>query len=648
MKYAYASSGLLAAVCLVLVLTGCDPLGPVNQKGLDSELAAPAIRFNGASATMAQIEWQPVYGAASYRITVKKTVEGGDPVLVSSTDRSVEQLVAGNSFSNGYFSYSVKHLDGKKAYDVFIVAQRDLVESAPRNTVVFTTKDPYESAPDIKPDAYIQEVTANTATVVWRTIPGITKYVLTLSAQGTSAVPPVRHVETVDGDAGTYAFSGLDENLNYTIRIQAAVEKNNGELDTSLVYAQLDVNRATGGVVTDASMPVPLLVAGSIDAKAQSVSMTVRPNPAGVSTSANYVMLLRKDTVNGDFAAVAWSGIPSGDVEVVLVDDHLIVPGTLYYYALCNVEASGTGGISAIEKRSRLSDTVQVASALKISTDSTPNSIAVSWPDLGDDIRYTITVSDADGVTKQLSADDLSIENGIASLVYGGNGSPLVSRSEYAFAVVAATPANVRFSGNAKATTGSWAGEYRWVNPKDSSGGRANFSVTVEVVPLSAGSSYPYYVRVNSKDAAYVAGGDYRILPLIDPAVETVPDGYIPYGTDTTPFEKAYIWNNQKWNTLGIAPDSWRIKTSPTVDDMKKNIYTTLVNTKAMGMTLETTTTFQFRMYDGKPQLLFTNKGTGVGAGFVNMGLYQNPEPLTAAGEGKYTFALSRIQEAGE
>lgn len=646
MKYAYTMSGFLAVLCLVLALTGCDPLGPADQKALELELSAPNITFNGASAAMAQVEWQPVYGASSYQIAVRKTVAGGEPVLVSSTNRTVDQLVAGNSFANGYFSYIIKQLEGKTSYEVVVVAQRDSIKSAPSNAVAFTTKDPYESAPDIKPDAYVQEVTANAVTVAWRTIPGITKYVLTLFPQVASVVPPVRQVATSSGDSSTYTFSGLDENLNYIIWIQAAVEKSDGQLDTSLVHTQLDIIRDTGGVVVDSSLPVPELVSGSIIAKAQSISMTVKPNSAGISTDANYVVLLRKDSLNGDFSAVAWSEPPAGDGNVTLVDEHGVVPGTLYYYAVCNMKASISSGAPIVEKRSKLSGTIQIASALKLTTTSTPNSVTLSWPDMGDGIKYTITATDAEGLTKQLSADDLSVVNGIASLTYGGDNVPLVSRSEYTFAVVAVTPANVRFSGDTKATTGSWAGEYRWANPKDTTGIRANFSVTVETVPASSGSGYSYYIRVNPKDAAYVAGGDYRILPLIDPAVDTnVPDGYIPYGSNTTPYEKAYIWNNQKWNTAGISPDSWKIKTSPSGNDMKKNIYTTLVNTKAMGMTLETTTTFQFRMYGGKPQLLFTNKGTGSGAFFVNMGLYQNPDPNAAAGENSYTFALIQVQE---
>lgn len=637
----------LLLLCLVVILSGCDPLGPTSQKGLDSELPAPVITLQGVSAAMVQLEWQPVFGATSYQITVKKLVDGAEPVVVSSINRSVDWLVANNSYIDGHFSYNIKSLDGKTKYEANVVAKRDATVSVASNVVSFETKDPYESAPDIKPDAYVQEVTANTITVAWRTIPGITKYVLTLSVKNSSTTVPIKDTVTTTGDSDTYEFTGLNENLDYTVWIQAAVEvPSTGELDVSIVYTELDITRDTGGTKVDATMPVPVFTQDKPEVTPQSIILTVQPNPNATSSDANYVMLLRKDTLNGEFSPVAWEPMPAGTGTVKLEDRHDVKPGSVYYYTVCNVKANGTGTSATVEARSKLSETIQVASALKLTATSTPNSITLSWSDMGDDIKYTIAVTDSEGVIQQLSQDDITTENGTCTLVYGSNSSPLLSKSEYTFSVLAATPANVQFSGTVSATTGSWAGAYRWVNPKLTTGKRANFYVTVEEVPAPEGSSYPYYVRVNAKDAAYVTGGDYRIMPLIDPAVDTdVPDDFILYTSDTTSYEKAYIWNEQKWNTLGMHPTSWKIKTAPTVEDMKKNIYTTLVNTKAFGQTLETTTTFQFRMYEGKPQILFTNKGTGSGANLVNLGLYKNPQPNTSMDEDDYTFALKLVEE---
>lgn len=639
----------LIALCLLIVLTGCNPLGPVEQKGLDTELQAPNITLQGTSATMVQLEWQPVLGATSYQITVKPA-SSTDPAQSSSINRTVDWLVANQAFSDGHFTYTVKNLDGKTSYTVSIQAMRGTTTSAISNEVTFTTKDPFESAPDIAPDAYIQAVVDDTATVYWRTIPGITEYVLSIAPKNSSTVPQkISRTET--GASGTYTFTGLDESLDYTIWVRAAIITPSGETEESLVYTELNLTRDPGGTSIDDAMPIPEFAKDQqgqniVVTTPQSITITAQPNPKNISTAADYVMLLRKDTLNGDFSAVAWAEI-AGSSTVELTDDHGVTPGSVYYYALCNVKAKNPGNSTDIDARSKLSETIQVTSALKLSSSSTPNSVSFSWKDLGDDVKYvvtaTMTTTDGETVQEQLSQDDITVTNGTCSLTYGGNSSPLISNTGYTIKVIATTQTNLQFTGTTVVTTGSWAGVYRWVNPSDTTGNRANFVVTVETVDPSVKSSYPYYVRINKNDVAYVSpDGDYRIMPLIDPAVDTdVPTDFIPYTDDSTDYEKAYRWNEAKWNTTTMHPDKWKIKTAPTADAMKKNIFTTVVNTVALGMTLSTTTTFEFRMYNGTPQLLFTNKGSG----FATLGLYQNPAPNTAAGEGKNTFALKFVGE---
>ena len=59
-------------------------------------------------------------------------------------------------------------------------------------------------------------------------------------------------------------------------------------------------------------------------------------------------------------------------------------------------------------------------------------------------------------------------------------------------------------------------------------------------------------------------------------------------------------------------------------------------------MNLYTKTQFSFRYRDGKKELVFYNAGEGSSAGFVNIGLFTNPEP--SSGLDKYSFVLTKIE----
>ena len=179
---------------------------------------------------------------------------------------------------------------------------------------------------------------------------------------------------------------------------------------------------------------------------------------------------------------------------------------------------------------------------------------------------------------------------------------------------------------------------YAWLGyPSD--GVRSAFWVDVKESPEG---DYPYYITISETDPAY-DGNKYQVMPLID---DTLPsyapiEGNIKYSDTSKEFMKAYRWNAKKWNKTTMSPSEWRPESTEIVGDS----VTSIVYSKAMGMNLYTKTQFSFRYVDGKKELVFTNKGEGANAGFVNMGLFTNKNP--SPGLDKYSFVLTRI-EGGE
>ena len=95
-------------------------------------------------------------------------------------------------------------------------------------------------------------------------------------------------------------------------------------------------------------------------------------------------------------------------------------------------------------------------------------------------------------------------------------------------------------------------------------------------------------------------------MPLIDPVVDkNIPDP-IDY-SGTASYQKAYQWNNTKWNTMAgwISPTSWKIQSS---ESYAPDAFKTIVNSNA-GIETNTETRFIFEENElGVTSLVFYNK----------------------------------------
>ncbi len=191
-------------------------------------------------------------------------------------------------------------------------------------------------------------------------------------------------------------------------------------------------------------------------------------------------------------------------------------------------------------------------------------------------------------------------------------------------------------------TTKSFAGDYKWTTTKSPSSGyyASQFYVTV-VENDNSTSKYRYYILENEDS------NKYRIMPLIDSAIDTVTENPVPYGDDENlvSYQKTYQWNNNKWNASSFNVDSWSIVDSRST--AYTDAYVTYVESTALGsMTVVTQTSFTFTEdEDLNPSIIYYNKiiegDNDYSVKFGNYYLRKNPDPKGTKGEmNEYYFAL--------
>ena len=193
-------------------------------------------------------------------------------------------------------------------------------------------------------------------------------------------------------------------------------------------------------------------------------------------------------------------------------------------------------------------------------------------------------------------------------------------------------------------TTEGFAGRYRFLDGT-AEGKYEVGEFVVDVEKAAEGSSTRYYFYASSEDPHSTADqGRLRISPLIDSSLEEVPEGDIDYNGSEY-YQKAYRWNNTKWNAAdGAEVKSWLIKSySPSGDS-----YVSIVSSTAsmFGLTTSAETTTRFMLEedeDGNASLIFFNKITG--GAFASVGnnmIRKNPNPDTArfGEDAPFTFEL--------
>ena len=201
----------------------------------------------------------------------------------------------------------------------------------------------------------------------------------------------------------------------------------------------------------------------------------------------------------------------------------------------------------------------------------------------------------------------------------------LLSRTAYSLDISFNIPSYGKITKSLDFTTASFEGSYEW--KYDASN---QFAAIVE--PAPEGSRYNYYVYTSPLDIKY-SGEKLRLSPLFENDGDA---SNLDYGDENL---KAYRWNNEKWNTSGMKPDSLS-KITTTIKD--KDSVSADVVSKALGISVTTKTEIFFReKEDGSCYMVFHNEITsGPGGSYLR----ENPSPNQENfEESPYYYSLLRI-----
>lgn len=276
---------------------------------------------------------------------------------------------------------------------------------------------------------------------------------------------------------------------------------------------------------------------------------------------------------------------------------------------------------------SRFSNVLRVQKPVDAIIDSlTDSSITISFTSDPSYVSYDAKLTANDGTVTFPIFDGLLVKDGRTYLTYQG----LQTGFGYELEVTVGIDGGKQKTFTKDFQTESFEGTYYY---KD-----GNFIFAVDVSkPDNPGSKYPYYFKVNALDSSY-DGTVIRTAPMVDDSIGEAFSLQNSYDANDYPYQKAYRWNSDKWNTLGLNPDSWSFGSTVT----EKNKLVSITSSNAMGMAVQTYTAFDFRLSkDGRKQLIFTNRGYGSSAATVNMGLRTNPLWEEQGLESKFQFALT-------
>ena len=247
------------------------------------------------------------------------------------------------------------------------------------------------------------------------------------------------------------------------------------------------------------------------------------------------------------------------------------------------------------------------ASSLSLEADVAVNSVTLTWQSVEGTSWYDIYNGDAFVV--RLPEDENSYTL-----------SHLDQNESYRFVLGARDSENQTLDAEAVSVkTGSYDGVYEWINPTDDDNHGRMDSVTYRA-ELAEDSRYGQYMRVSIIED----GQEHVIFPLQDFDSSW---NWIDYDS-SDPAAVAYRLNCEKFNVLGIKPGRFKIdKVTMTNDSISVDI-----RTSALGISVVTTTTYEFSSDDEGPLLRFTTTGSGL----AKSALFRNP----ADPDNPYTFTL--------
>ena len=552
--------------------------------------------------TYAEVKFDPVRNADSYTIIKNKGQED-------------EKNIYDFDLVDGSYTFNLYFLDPDTKYTLEIEATNNAEGNvSTTDSIEFYTK-PDTGEIDYAPKAYVAARDVNSVTIEIKAMPKI-DYNVTLNLNGVPVVGELS--DTVHGGTTfkTVTFTGLEKDSTYS----ATITHRKGMHPISNHTTELVIPPYRVAFEPTIELTMEGAEATIKDAKGkQNMTMLFYGDNTGKPT-----ILETKKTAEGLSMDIDSLGaLKSGVFCMVLTD------------------AAGTGAIYS----NPIYHTTPIT-PIKDEQKSNQQTAHYYW-DEGINkgkIIYNVVVTDAE-TGKVFSGAKITNRNGMAYLSIDN----LVSNRTYNMEIEAMLPNGESSTSNTEFKTPSFAGIYRWVSPV---AGSPVSSFVIEVWDKDIATKkiandewkngvwnddFPYHIFVHESDPSYIDAMDgVPIMPLFQ-SEDEIPAGTISYANGNMHYQIGYRWNEGKWNTTTKKPSKWK----PGENIIDGDKITSLCDSWPVIGQVSTKTDFTFRVEDGKPQVVFRNAGDGPKAGFVNLGLFQNPSP--EPGTDKFTFILDRI-----
>ena len=612
MRRLFSIGAMLLILCM---LFSCEPVLK------DSLSTAPVEANASTTASINQVSGQPkrlsvrfspVPNASEYQVmaTEASSSSGSKLGLEDSTVK-----VTDSDFSGSSFTCILDNLVPGGTYNISIQAKNNA--NTDWVTVYKTERKVNDAAPaeNEKPAYSISPNAAKTALNVKLDTAIGYKYLISLNQVNARAGAETSGIITGTGRTAEYSFKVSPE----------------AEYSVGVSYAYItasDESLMTGNAQSSASSEQSIdMSAYDSDIKLEYNDETSSFDVSGLKDGTKSVSIVSSDgSLSSSPVAVSGSeiSIPASDFLDGLDHGYFSVNSTMDD---ASVKMSTTSVWCFVAPIISNSDNAALWQTYSVSWSVSPSIEATYKVDVREDSSNTNTIP-ADPSRKieaTVSASGLSITG-------------LSSRTKYIADVSIRTSDNLTYSFDILFETKSFAGTYEWICPtSDNNEGKcSNFMINV-----SDGTDKSYEVFVHKDDCYNSEDKNYRLLPLVNGKVTDaisvdIPAESEPYGAAN----EAYIWNYKKWGTP-FASLATLISWTPEVTSNYRDFATTTVSSDVSvfgnKMTQGTITSFRFQENNGKPQVVFINKGAE--GSLADMGIYGNVDD-------SFTFILDKQEDS--
>lgn len=552
-----AKAAMLIAILIILaVLTSCKP---VEYKELTADGIDSSVPFNGeaiSNGNLISVSFKAIPGARSYGYTFPEGSDKPAPGVITD-------------FMSGTYGMTINLYGGEEYSYVTIWASPyvDPSSASDPGWIKLKTISVSREIPDIntvKPQGFISERTENSAIIVMTDEPFPGQMVYDVTADDNKEVKFTQDINVI------YIEDISNEALAVTVR--HAYKPAEGEDPVfGTGTASFDLEPADFKVFVDISV--------SEDGERIFIS-----DPA-VFDGYTEIKLVNIDNENDSY-------------EITDVNDPFVFDR--FDTGLFQIQAKKGDE----EEPSLASNIIQYTTPLSIFIDENKTEERSGrqhyW--LSIPVAEGITASDFEAIIIENPSLEptITISDGKASISF----SDLSSVSDYT-AVIAAGDSYYRdafttksfegvysFSGTVKYTPLIWEKEDK------------NFNFTVNVVANE--KDYKYLIYAVDSD---IGSETIRISPLYAAELgDYSEEDPIPYEGNSS-YQRAYQWNNKKWNSSPFDPDNWKVLSNGTVEI---DYYEYYVQSSAAGFYPITKTSFEFlENDDSSAVLIFYNKIQG-------------------------------------